>query len=45
VDRWLASALVVGFRDLPYTKAQITEAIHRLIAANGLSACSIRPLI
>jgi branched-chain amino acid aminotransferase len=45
VDRLLDSALVVGFRDLPYTKAQITEAIHQVIAANGFSACYIRPLI
>ena len=45
VDRLLDSALVVGFRDLPYTKAQIIEAIHQVIAANGFSACYIRPLI
>ena len=45
VDRLLDSALVVGFRDLPYTKSQITEAIHQVIAANGFSACYIRPLI
>src|SRR5882762_2798450 len=45
VDRLLDSALVVGFRELPYTKAQITEAIRQLIAANGFSACYVRPLI
>ena len=45
VDRLLDSALVVGFRHLPYTKAQITEAIEPLISANGFSACYIRPLI
>jgi branched-chain amino acid aminotransferase len=45
VERLLDSALVVGFRNLPYTKAQITEAIHQIIAANGFSACYIRPLI
>ncbi len=45
VDRLLDSALVVGFRDLPYTKAQIIEAIHQVIIANGFSACYIRPLI
>jgi branched-chain amino acid aminotransferase len=45
VDRLLDSARIVGFRDLPYTKAQITEAIHQVIAANGFSACYIRPLI
>ncbi len=45
VDRLLDSALVVGFRDLPYSKDQISSAIHQLIAANGFSSCYIRPLI
>jgi branched-chain amino acid aminotransferase len=45
VERLLDSALVVGFRDLPYSKAQISEAIHQLIAANGFSSCYVRPLI
>jgi branched-chain amino acid aminotransferase len=45
VERLLDSALVVGFRDLPYSKAQIIEAIHQVIAANGFSSCYIRPLI
>jgi branched-chain amino acid aminotransferase len=45
VERLLDSALVVGFRDLPYSKEQISNAIHQLIAANGFSSCYIRPLI
>ena len=45
VDRLLDSALVVGFHDLSFNKAQIVEAIHRVIAANGFSSCYIRPLI
>lgn len=45
VDRLLDSALVVGFRNLPYSKNQIIDAIHQVIAANGFSACYIRPLI
>jgi len=45
VDRLLDSALVVGFRDFPYSKAQIIDAIHRVIAVNEFSACYIRPLI
>jgi len=45
VERLLDSALVVGFRDLPYSKTQIIEAIHQVIAANEYSACYIRPLI
>ena len=45
VERLLDSALVVGFRDLPYTKDQICKGIHQLIAANGFTSCYIRPLI
>ena len=45
VDRLLDSALVVGFRDLSYTKQQIIEAIQQTIAANDFPACYIRPLI
>jgi branched-chain amino acid aminotransferase len=45
VERLLDSALIVGFRDLPYSKEQISNAIHQLIAANGFSSCYIRPLI
>jgi branched-chain amino acid aminotransferase len=45
VDRLLDSALVVGFRDLPYSKQQTIEAIHQVIAANEFSACYIRPMI
>jgi branched-chain amino acid aminotransferase len=45
VERLLNSALVVGFRDLPYTKEQIGKAIHQVIAANGFTSCYIRPLI
>ena len=30
VERLLDSALVVGFRDLPFSKVQICEAIHQL---------------
>ena len=45
VERLLDSAHVVGFRDLPYTKDAICDAIHQTISANGFSACYIRPLI
>jgi branched-chain amino acid aminotransferase len=44
-ERLLDSAHIVGFRDLPYTREKITEAIRQTIAANGFSACYIRPLI
>jgi branched-chain amino acid aminotransferase len=45
VDRLLDSAHVIGFRDLPFTRAQIIDAIHQTVAANGFPACYIRPLI
>jgi len=45
VDRLLASALVVGFRDLPYTREGLIDAIQKTVAANEIPACYIRPLI
>ena len=45
VQRLLDSAHIIGFRDLPFTRAQIIEAIHQTVAANGFPACYIRPLI
>jgi branched-chain amino acid aminotransferase len=45
VDRLLDSALVVGFRDLPYSKQQTIDAILQTIAANSFSSCYIRPMI
>ena len=45
VDRLLDSALVVGFRDLPWTRDSLIEAMHKTISANKFSACYIRPVI
>src|SRR5436853_6332246 len=45
VDRLLDSAHIIGFRDLPFTRDQIIDAIHQTVAANGFPACYIRPLI
>ncbi|MCU1298730.1 MAG: Branched-chain amino acid aminotransferase [Acidobacteriaceae bacterium] len=45
VDRLLDSARVVGFRDLPFTRDGLIDAIHNTIAANKFSSCYIRPLI
>ncbi|PYY09019.1 MAG: branched chain amino acid aminotransferase [Acidobacteria bacterium] len=45
VDRLLDSAHVLGFRDLPFTRSQLIDAIHQTVAANGFPACYIRPLI
>ncbi len=45
VQRLLDSAHIVGFRELPITAEQVTNAIHQTIAANEFSACYIRPMI
>jgi branched-chain amino acid aminotransferase len=45
VDRLLNSAQIIGFRDLPFSRAQVIDAIHQTVAANGFPACYIRPLI
>ncbi len=45
VERLLDSARIVGFRDLPWTRETLIDAIHKTIAANKFSACYIRPVI
>ena len=45
VERLLDSANVMGFRDLPWTQAQLIAAIDQTVAANGFADCYIRPLI
>ncbi len=43
VDRLLDSALVVGFRNLPWTRDSLIDAMYKTISANKFSACYIRP--
>lgn len=45
VDRLLNSAHILGFRELPFGRAQLLDAIRQTVAANGFAACYIRPLI
>ncbi len=45
VERLLASARILGFRDLPYTAAELVEATRETVAANGFGACYIRPVV
>jgi len=45
LERLLASARILGFRELPYGIEALTRAVHETISANGLAACYIRPLI
>jgi branched-chain amino acid aminotransferase len=44
LDRLYASAAVYGM-DVPFTKAELTEAICDNVQANGFESCYIRPLV
>jgi branched-chain amino acid aminotransferase len=44
VDRLFRSASMY-FMDVPYTREQIRDATHELIARNGLRSCYIRPVV
>jgi branched-chain amino acid aminotransferase len=43
--RLLHSAAVLGWRDLPFSLEQLTEAVQAVVAANGFADCYIRPLV
>lgn len=45
VERLIDSVHIFGYSDLPYTEAQVSEAIKQTVAANGFRECYIRPLI
>jgi branched-chain amino acid aminotransferase len=45
VRRLVNSARVLGFRQLPYTKDELCEAIRLTVSANAFEECYIRPLI
>ncbi len=45
LERLLDSARVFGFRELPYTVAELADATRQVVASNGFSECYIRPLI
>jgi branched-chain amino acid aminotransferase len=44
-ERLVSSARLFGFRDLPYTARELSEAVRLTVAANGFDECYIRPLI
>ena len=44
LERLEASAKLY-YMDLPYSREQIREATHELIARNGLTSCYVRPLV
>jgi branched-chain amino acid aminotransferase len=43
--RRLEDSSKLYYMDLPFTREQIREATHELVARNGLRACYIRPLV
>jgi branched-chain amino acid aminotransferase len=45
LERLLASARIVGWREMPYTLEQLMEACKETVRANGHDECYIRPLI
>ncbi len=45
MERLVNSAKILGFRELPYSVAELMEAVKETIRANGFEACYIRPLI
>jgi len=45
MDRLVDSAKVLGFRELPFTSAEMAQAVKQTIAANHFVECYIRPLI
>ena len=44
-ERLLDSALVLGFRELPWSVDTVSTAIKQTVKANGFKDCYIRPLI
>ncbi|MGH2521062.1 MAG: branched-chain amino acid transaminase [Anaerolineales bacterium] len=44
-ERLISSAKVMGFRELPYTAAEVADAIKLTVSANGFDEGYIRPLI
>ncbi|HYA22626.1 MAG TPA: branched-chain amino acid transaminase [Terriglobales bacterium] len=45
LERLLASASILGWRDLPFTVEQLADGVKQVIAANRFIECYIRPLM
>jgi branched-chain amino acid aminotransferase len=45
LERLLRSAAVMGWREVPFTLSQLTEACIETVRANGFEECYLRPLI
>lgn len=45
IERLWDSALVLGFRSLPYSVEELVAAVKQTVRANGFTECYIRPLV
>ncbi len=45
LQRFEHSSRILGFRELPYSIAELTEAVAATVRANGFGDCYIRPLL
>jgi len=44
-ERLIESAEIFGFRDLPFTAQDVSNAVRETVRANGFAECYIRPLL
>lgn len=45
MERLIDSALILGYRNLPYSADDLVQAAREVIKANGFTQCYLRPLI
>lgn len=45
IERLFGSARVLGFREFPWTAAEVVKAVKDTVRANGFKDCYIRPLM
>jgi branched-chain amino acid aminotransferase len=45
MERFMDSAMVLGFHSLPYTVDELIEAVKLTVRENGFKECYIRPLV
>ncbi|NIR93256.1 MAG: branched-chain amino acid transaminase [Gammaproteobacteria bacterium] len=45
IDRLVNSVHAFGIRDFPYSREELSSAVHQTICANQFTSCYIRPLV
>ncbi len=45
IDRFLDSAVCLGFRELPWSDLDLIEAVDETVRSNGFDECYVRPMI